>query len=1695
MSAPRSRAGVNRAGTRRQARGWINNIKTALSLSFAALAIGIVGASAHAAPTVALTGPPATVLYPYLAPINFPVTATASAPWPDSVVRVEFYANGNLIGSDTSSAYRVDWIGVGAGSYVFTAKAIDNNGVASYSYPIFVQVTATNSPPLVGLTTPANNAKYVTPATITVGAYATGPEPNDIVGRIDFYADGNPIGVSTGGNIAWINPAPGTYALTAKATDGQGAQTLSSSRTITVTDTVSPPTINLSAPANNAIFAAPSNITVSANPGIEYANVRVSKVDFYANGDLIGTRTAGPYSIAWASPAAGTYTLTATVTDSLNAQTTSAARTITVNATNLPPAASLTAPANNARYVTPATITVSASAAAPEANDTVAKVDFYANGNLIGTVIAAPYNFSWANPVAGTYTLTAKATDGQGAEIISAPRTIAVSDTHTPPTVNLSAPANNAIYAAPPSITVTASAASGDANVTLTKVDFYANGSLIGTRTATPYSIAWASPAPGSYSLTATVTDSQNLQTTSAARTVTVNAANLPPTVSLTAPANNANYATPATIALSASATAPEANDTVAKVDFYANGNLIGTATAAPYNFSWANPVAGTYTLTATATDGQGGQTTSASRAITVSDTHTPPTIALSAPANNAIYTAPPSVMVTAGAASGDANVPLAKVDFFANGNLIGTRTASPYSIAWASPAAGTYTLTATVTDSLNAQATSAARTVTVNAANLPPTAALTAPANNAKYLLPATIPLSTSATAPEANDTVAKVEFYANGNLIATISAAPFNFNWVSPASGSYTLTAKATDGQGAETVSAARTISVSDTASPPTVALSAPANNAIYLVPPAITVGAGTASGNTNVTVTRVDFFANGSLIGTRDATPYSISWASPATGTYALTAAVTDSLNAQTTSAARTVTVNASNLPPTAALTAPANNARYVTPATIALSASATAPEANDTVAKVDFFANGNLIGTASAAPFSFSWVNPVSGTYVLTAIATDGQGTQATSASRSITVSDTNAPPTVSLTSPPNNAIYLSPANVTVSAAVSPPEANGTIAKVEFFQNGNLVGTRTAAPYSIVVPGLAAGSYGFTATATDNLGASATSAVRTVTVSDTNLPPTVALTSPANGAGFNLPAPITVTASASAPEVNGSVVKVEFYASGALIGTAAASPYSMVWNPTASGSVALTAKATDELGAERISASRTVLLNGPPTVSLVATPVTITAPATVSLTASASDADGTVAKVELFQGMTLLATLSAAPYRFDVLNLAAGSYSFTARATDNLGGSATSSIVPVTIVANLPPMVSIGSPLNNAVFVAPGTIPLSANASDPDGSIAKLEFFEGANLVATLTAAPYAFNWVSVPIGTYTVTARATDNLGAVTDSAPIAITVKANQSPEVSLTSPRVNANYNAPASVILTASATDADGSIAKVEFLNGNTVIATLTSPPYTFAWANVSSGNYTLTARATDDKGGISTSAPVIINVTNGPLASLYYIYTDQLNTPRAITTEASTTIWRWDNQDPFGNNPANEDPDGDNTKFTFNLRFPGQYFDKETNTHYNYFRDYDPGTGRYVESDPIGMRGGVNTYLYVKGNPVSYRDPRGLDRWGDDHSTFANDSPTPVELRFSGSACGPEGDPKNYPANFGFGNFNYACQSHDKCYDRCGENKLFCDLGLGVGILASTNGPGLPPISRTLCLAHIAPFECDRTDLADC
>lgn len=548
-------------------------------------------------------------------------------------------------------------------------------------------------------------------------------------------------------------------------------------------------------------------------------------------------------------------------------------------------------------------------------------------------------------------------------------------------------------------------------------------------------------------------------------------------------------------------------------------------------------------------------------------------------------------------------------------------------------------------------------------------------------------------------------------------------------------------------------------------------------------------------------------------------------------------------------------------------------------------------------------------------------------------------------------------------------------------------------------------------------------------------------------------TVSLTAPANNTVVTAPGTVALTAAASASLRNWAILRVEFYQGATLIGSATAAPYTITWTNAPAGTYTLTAKAIatnrgqskdkdhrNSPAWEAVSAPVSLTVNAPPTVSL-ASPTTsqaYIAPASVTLTANATDSDGTVAKVEFYQGSTLIGTATAAPYTATWQNAPAGTYKITAKATDDKG--ATTISAPVQISIDAPPTISLTSPTAGQAFIAPASVTLTANAADADGTVAKVEFYQGATLIGAATAAPYTATWQNAPAGTYTLTAKATDDKGATTTSAAVIITVLPNQLPSITLAGPTAGQRFTASATISLEASAQDVDGQIARVEFYQGATLIGTATAVPYIATWQNVPEGQYSLSAKAIDNGGGETFSSAVSITV--GPAGlKVYYLHSDHLNTPRIVTDEQNRIVWRNSPlAEPFGTAAPEQDPDGDGIPFTLNLRFPGQYYDKETGLSYNYFRDYNPETGRYVQSDPIGLLGGLNTYTYVGGNPASKTDPMGL------------------------LVCGAAGSFSAYfiPDYFVFlappsaANFTPACQWHDDCYGKCGASKVACDTG---------------------------------------
>jgi len=443
---------------------------------------------------------------------------------------------------------------------------------------------------------------------------------------------------------------------------------------------------------------------------------------------------------------------------------------------------------------------------------------------------------------------------------------------------------------------------------------------------------------------------------------------------------------------------------------------------------------------------------------------------------------------------------------------------------------------------------------------NIPPAAAITAPSEGAIF--------SGSAVTISANATdssgIQKVDFYSDFSLVATDTSAPFTVNWdiSNVPDGPHSLIAIATDTAGNRTGSEAISVTVDHVA--PTVAVTNPVNGAA--VTGVVNLAANAFD---NIGVQKVQYYRDsGVLLGTSLSAPFDSSWDSTVVGqgAHTLYAVATDLAGNTATSATISVTID--RILPAASLTAPANN-QVVSGTAVAVSASASD---NIGVGKVDFYRDSNvLLGTDNTSPYSISWdtTSTTGGAHTLFAVVSDRAGN--TQTSTVINVNVDNTPPQVSLTAPANGA-FVTGTLVTVSASATD---NTSVNKVEFYLDSVLLFTDGLSPYtfnwnSTTVTDSAHTLY---AIAQDMNGLRTTSASVAITVDNTA--PTVAITSPANGATVQRNSLVNINATASD---NFGVVKVEFYVGTTLTCTDTAAPYTCAWqvpNPKANYSLKATA----------------------------------------------------------------------------------------------------------------------------------------------------------------------------------------------------------------------------------------------------------------------------------------------------------------------------------------------------------------------------------------------------------------------------------------------------------------------------------------------------------------------------------------
>ncbi|MGC4017345.1 MAG: Ig-like domain-containing protein [Luteolibacter sp.] len=457
------------------------------------------------------------------------------------------------------------------------------------------------------------------------------------------------------------------------------------------------------------------------------------------------------------------------------------------------------------------------------------------------------------------------------------------------------------------------------------------------------------------------------------------------------------------------------------------------------------------------------------------------------------------------------------------------------------------------------------------------------------------------------------------------------------------------------------------------------------------------------------------------------------------------------------------------PTVSLTAPANNSTTALPAPVNLVANAS--DANGTVAKVEFFQGSTKIGEATSSPFQYSWTGMISGSYTLTAKATDNDGASTTSAPVAITVTNpSNVAPTVAITSDFDG--HKVPASSLVLTA-SASDSDGVVSKVEFFNGATKLGECTSAPYTITLPSVAVGNYAITAKATDNDGGTATSAVvnlQAVAYTDTTVLSRGAVwkylddgsnqgtawkesvfddTAWASGAARLGYGDTQVTALRQGPSGMTSSTKYITYYFRRTFTVADASKV-----------IGLASTLQRDDGA-------VIYING-----VEVARSNMNAGAFDYLTNSASIADGTD-ETTFFPLALPFASLVTGE------NTIAVEIHQRDSTSSDLGFDM--DLTVVTEGGNARPVVQMTSPTNGSTSFLGNPIQLSADASDSDGTIAKVEFFNGATKIGQATSAPWQYTWSGVTAGTYSLTAVATDDLGSTGTSAAVGLTVSTGPS--------------------------------------------------------------------------------------------------------------------------------------------------------------------------------------------------------------------------------------------------------------------------------------------------------------------------
>ena len=1369
--------------------------------------------------------------YPYTASLT--LQAVASDPNAGGgITKLSIFAGSNQIATTSAGTYSGTWTGP-PGIYSFVAKAWDVGNAMTVSAPVAVTLLALN-PPTVTLNSPSDGQSFVSPTTVPLRVTASadgGP-----VAQVQYVITSGPTFTVTSFPFSydWVNPSAGNYSIQAFAYDNSGARGQSASSSITVTQDA-PPAVGL-IPTNGSSFITP--ITISVTATATSSSSTVTNVSILINGNAVSSSSSS-YTYSWVNPYAGTYTVCAVATDSHGVTASSATNQVTI-AQDQPPSVVLTNPTNGATYLTPVTVQLAATATDPD--DGVAYVDFVVDGQTIATVTQSPYTFNWVNPISGSHTIQAVAYDYHTLSTASSTISVLVNQ-DPPPGVTLTSPPTETVLT-PTNIVLSATASVSELNVggSIAGVGFYTNGVLYANITGTPYNSTLYLPltGAGTYTIQAVAMDNLGVTNGSLISTVTAAQDQPPSSVALTSPANGMSYLTPTSVTLTATASDPD--DGVARVDFMDGSSVIVSSYAAPYAFSWANPGTGTHSLAAVAYDSKGLSLTSAVVSITVT-ADVAPQINLTGPADGGNYLNPTNVVMTATASSELSSI--SKVTFYVDSSAFATVYSAPYTTTWTNPAYGTHVIYAAATDSLGLSTSTT--NVTIQAGtNYPPTIVWVTPTNGLSLIVPANLALQVAATDPQNEVTLVTItDQYGDRLYMSTSPAGPYSNTWAAGV-GTYNLAATVYDQHGASDSSTIQVTGIQSQA--PSVALISPTSGASYTAPASVTITASANDAQTGNGVSKVELYANGTLIASANSDTITTNWTA-GEGSYAITAKACDNFNASQVSAPVSVTVNGP-VAPVVVLNSPANGTILTNlddgGASVNMGVTITDSNSGFLISTIVFY-DGSTQLTETTGATNFTDTTLANGSHSLWAKVTDSYSQVGCSQTNSITIQavasgNLEAPSVTISSSVASGTIVPTGTPITLTATAVNNGNGGSIADVQIMVNGSSVATLTSAPYTYVWTPVSAATNTIEAVAYTALNVPGASTNISL-ISFVNQAPTVALVTPVANQTFL--GPTTVAFQARASGFYGAIQRVDFTANGSVVGSAATATggyYTFAWSNCTVGSYPVYAAAYDVYGAHTNTTPITINVSQlqPPTSVAITSPssgANLPTPYNVVISATAvDDADG-IASVTLLTNGVPLTTLTVSPYSYTWVNPPAAGYNLAAIAQNNGGLTLTSAVVSVTISTATAPAVAWTSPSpasGTYRYNYPFTWEVTPSDQFTPQSALNVAIYDNSNYVATVNQGNSwtMTGYIPTAGATHYMTAWTTNESGIAGSSPTLTIVMETNNPPTIVLNSPTNGATEALNRSVTLQATASDPDLDPVIVVFYVDGTPIITNTTP-----------------------------------------------------------------------------------------------------------------------------------------------------------------------------------------------------------------------------------------------------------------------